>query len=121
MERTNWKSISDAKAAIGAILAGIGVAVSPLARQMVTRLGPAANYALLAVVTLIGLAGVALREHTEVQEGGRLQLGPRRRVHLGHLVPPHPARLPKCSIRPPIASTACRSSWGTGWVVYQRA
>ena len=46
---------------IGAILGGLGIAVSPLARRLVTHGGAATNFALLAVVTLVGLAGVALR------------------------------------------------------------
>ena len=46
---------------IGATLGGLGVVVSPLARRMVARGGAAANFSLLAAVTLFGLAGVALR------------------------------------------------------------
>jgi hypothetical protein len=46
---------------IGAALGGLGLAVSPLARRMVARLGPTTNFAVLAAVTLAGLAGVALR------------------------------------------------------------
>jgi MFS family permease len=46
---------------IGAALGSLGLAVSPLARRMVAKSGPAANFAVLAGVTLAGLAGVALR------------------------------------------------------------
>ena len=46
---------------IGAALGGLGMVVSPLARRMVTRGGAAANFSVLATVTLVGLAGVALR------------------------------------------------------------
>ena len=46
---------------IGAVLGGLGLVVSPLARRMVERGGVAVNFALLAVVTLAGLAGIALR------------------------------------------------------------
>ena len=46
---------------IGAALGGLGLAVSPLARRMVARGGAAGNFAWLAGVTLLGLAGVALR------------------------------------------------------------
>lgn len=47
--------------AIGAALGGLGMLVSPLARRMVTRGRPAGNFALLAVVILAGVIGVALR------------------------------------------------------------
>ena len=46
---------------IGAGMGGLGLAVSPLARRMVTRGGAAGNFALLAGVTLAALAGLALR------------------------------------------------------------
>jgi hypothetical protein len=46
---------------IGSVLGGLGFAVAPLARRMVARRGSAANFALLALVTLAGLGGVALR------------------------------------------------------------
>ena len=46
---------------IGAAMGGLGLAVSPLARRMVTHGSPNRNFALLAVLTLAGLAGVALR------------------------------------------------------------
>ena len=46
---------------IGAVLGGLGLAVSPLARRMVAHGSPARNFAILALVTLAGLAGVALR------------------------------------------------------------
>ena len=46
---------------IGAGMGGLGLAVAPLARRMVTRGGAAGNYALLATVILTGLGGVALR------------------------------------------------------------
>ena len=46
---------------IGSIMGGLGFAVSPLARRMVTRGGAAGNFALLAAVALAGLAGLALR------------------------------------------------------------
>lgn len=46
---------------IGAALGSLGLVVSPLARRMVTRGGPVGNFTWLAVVTLAGLAGVALR------------------------------------------------------------
>lgn len=46
---------------IGAVLGGLGLAVSPLARRMVERMGAATNFALLAAVALAALAGVALR------------------------------------------------------------
>ncbi len=46
---------------IGAALGGVGVAVPPLARRLVERVGPAANFAIFAAVTLLGLAGVAWR------------------------------------------------------------
>ena len=46
---------------IGAILGGLGLAVSPLARRMIARGGPAWNFAWVAAVTLAGLTGVAAR------------------------------------------------------------
>jgi MFS family permease len=46
---------------IGSVLGGLGVVVAPLARRMVARGGAAANFALLALITLVGLGGVALR------------------------------------------------------------
>ena len=46
---------------IGAALGGLGIVVSPVARRMVTHGGAAKNFAGLSVVTLAGLAGVALR------------------------------------------------------------
>ena len=46
---------------IAAALGGLGFAVPPLARRMVGRVGPAANFTLLAALTLLGLAGVAWR------------------------------------------------------------
>ena len=46
---------------IGAVLGSLGLAVSPLARRLVQRNGVLANFALLAVVILAALAGVALR------------------------------------------------------------
>ncbi len=46
---------------IGALLGGLGLAVSPLARRMVTRGSPVGNFALLTVVTLVGLVGIAAR------------------------------------------------------------
>ena len=46
---------------IGAALGGLGIAVPLLARRMVRRAGPTANFALLALVTFVGLVGVAMR------------------------------------------------------------
>jgi MFS family permease len=46
---------------IGSLLGGLGLLVSPLARRLVTRAGAATNYAILALVTLAGLGGIALR------------------------------------------------------------
>ncbi len=46
---------------IGAALGGLGFVVSPIARRMVANGGAARNFAILAGVTLAGLAGVALR------------------------------------------------------------
>lgn len=47
---------------IGAALGGLGIIVSPVVRRLVTRNGPAGNFALLAAVTLVGLVGVAARQ-----------------------------------------------------------
>lgn len=46
---------------IGAVLGGMGMAVGPAARWLVKRGGPARNLAWLAVLALVGLAGVACR------------------------------------------------------------
>ncbi len=46
---------------IGAGMGAAGLVVGPVAKRMVERLEPATNFALVGVVTLIGLAGVALR------------------------------------------------------------
>ncbi len=46
---------------IGSVIGGVGLAVSPLARRMVGRAGAAANFTVLALVTLAALAGIALR------------------------------------------------------------
>ena len=46
---------------IGAAMGGLGLAVSPVARRMVAHGSPRRNFAMLAAVTLAGLAGVALR------------------------------------------------------------
>ena len=46
---------------IGAAMGGIGFLVAPLARRMVTANSLAKNYALLAVIILAGLIGVACR------------------------------------------------------------
>ena len=46
---------------IGAALGGLGIIVSPVVRRLVTRHGPATNFALLAAMTLVGLVGVAAR------------------------------------------------------------
>ncbi len=46
---------------IGAALGGLGLAVSPLARRMVSRGSPVGNFAWLAAVTLAGLLGIATR------------------------------------------------------------
>ena len=46
---------------IGAALGSLGLTASPLARRMVARGSPAVNFAALAAVTLLALAGLALR------------------------------------------------------------
>jgi len=46
---------------IGAAMAGLGMLVSPLARKLVSTGSLFRNYTILAVLTLIGLAGVALK------------------------------------------------------------
>ena len=46
---------------IGAAMAGLGMLVSPLARKLVSTGSLLRNYTILAVLTLIGLAGVALK------------------------------------------------------------
>jgi hypothetical protein len=46
---------------IGAVLGLLGFAVPPLARRMVTRGRAPANFAVVALIILVGLAGVALR------------------------------------------------------------
>ncbi len=46
---------------IGAMMGGLGVAVSPLARRMVAKNSVARNYGLLAVTVLAGLIGVSCR------------------------------------------------------------
>lgn len=46
---------------IGAALGGLGIAVSPIARRMVASRAAAANFALLAVVIMAALGGIALR------------------------------------------------------------
>jgi len=46
---------------IGAAMAGLGLVVSPMARRLVTTGSLMRNYALLAVLTLLGLLGVALK------------------------------------------------------------
>jgi MFS family permease len=46
---------------IGAMLGGLGLAVSPVARRMVARGSPAGNFAWLAAASLVGLVGVAAR------------------------------------------------------------
>jgi len=46
---------------IGAAMAGLGMVVSPLARKLVSTGSLLRNYTILAVLTLIGLAGVALK------------------------------------------------------------
>ena len=45
----------------GAALGGIGMAVSPIARKMVTRGTPAFNFALLAALIFVGFLGIAAR------------------------------------------------------------
>ena len=46
---------------IGAAMAGLGMVVSPIARKLVSTGSLLRNYTILAVLTLIGLAGVALK------------------------------------------------------------
>jgi len=46
---------------IGAALGGLGLAVSPVARRMVARCSPAGNFAWLALISLLGLVGLAAR------------------------------------------------------------
>jgi MFS family permease len=46
---------------IGASMGGLGLVVAPLARRMVAANSLARNYAILAVVVLLGLIGIALR------------------------------------------------------------
>jgi MFS family permease len=46
---------------IGAVLGGLGLAVSPLARRLVARGSPAGNFAWLAAIALAGLVGLAAR------------------------------------------------------------
>lgn len=46
---------------IGAALGGLGLAVSPVARRMVARGSPAGNFAWLALISWLGLVGLALR------------------------------------------------------------
>ncbi len=46
---------------IGALLGGMGLFVSPLARRLVAKNSVARTYAILALVVLLSLAGVALR------------------------------------------------------------
>lgn len=46
---------------IGAAMGGLGIVASPMIRRMVVRGSPARNFALVAVITLASLCGVALR------------------------------------------------------------
>ena len=46
---------------IGAIMGGLGMVVSPVARRMVTSNSVARNYGLIGVIVLVGLIGVACR------------------------------------------------------------
>lgn len=48
---------------IGAVMAGLGLLVSPIARRLVHSGSLWRNYALLAALTVFGLAGVALKIH----------------------------------------------------------
>ena len=47
--------------AIGALLAAIGLLVAPLVRELEQRVSALRNYAIIAVLALLGLAGVALK------------------------------------------------------------